>query len=171
VEEVRPESVVAVGPCRYGGTFDTLWSVLNISHGTGYDLAERIVFDEGAGPGDGVEILGVSAGGQRAVAASRALRSGGVPVRRLVSVAGPVGGFSCAAESWVLRDEDPFEDISVLVWRALLCPLAPFPPNVEVSLVPQAGNHEVPFFPDPATRAPHQGYAKRMESLIRRSGH
>ena len=167
VEEARPGTTVAVAPYRYGAGVDVLWSLLNLSQGTGIDLAERIVFDEGIGPGDSVEILGFSAGAQRAVAATRALRCGGITVRRIAGVAGPVGMSSCALESWQLVGESPFEDPVVLSARLWALLFLPFSSNVAVSTVPGAGGHHLPYLPHPATRAPSRGYAARLETLLK----
>jgi hypothetical protein len=167
VEETRPEAVVRSLPYRYGGFGDTIWSLLNISSGSGYDLAARIAFEEGVAPGDGVEILGFSGGVERARAASRALRTAGITVNQTIGVAGPVAGASCARESVVLLAAETFDDPVVFYTRFWDALLAPFPSNVAISAVPGAGGHHLPYFPNGATRAPELGYAARLEAYLR----
>ncbi|MBI4602574.1 MAG: hypothetical protein HY721_11500 [Planctomycetes bacterium] len=168
LEEARPGVVVGAAPYRYGSLFDTLWSLLNISHGMGYDLAARLVFEEDVGPGDSVEIVGFSGGAQRALAAARALRSGGITVHRIAGVAGPMAGSSCARETVLLLAE-PATDDPVVLTAHLVASLFPIlPSNVEVSTVPGAGGHHVPFLPDGATRAPRLGYARRLAEVVGR---
>ena len=75
LEEVRPGTPAVTVPYRYGGVADVIWSILNISHGFGYDMAADIVFVRGVEPGEAVDLAGFSGGGQRAVVATRALRS------------------------------------------------------------------------------------------------
>jgi hypothetical protein len=165
IEEARSGMVVIEAPYRYGGIGDTFWSLLNLSHGMGYDLAERIAFDEGIGRGDGVDLLGFSGGAQRAVAASQALRLGGITVVRLAGIAGPMGGNSCAWQSALLLAAEPLAD-PVVVAARFHSALEPFPTNAGVSSVPEGGGHRVPYFPDGATRAPALGYARRLEEFL-----
>jgi hypothetical protein len=167
VEEMRPEVVVRSLPYSHGGLGDTVWSLLNISNGSGYDLAARIAFDEAVGPGDGVEILGFSGGVERARVASRALRTAGITVNRTVGVAGPAGGYSCARESVLLLSAGMFDDPVVLYARLWDVLLWPFPSNVAIAAVPEAGSHHLPYFPNGATRAPERGYAQRLEEYLR----
>jgi hypothetical protein len=165
--ELRPGVEVVGAPYRGGGLFDTFSSMLNLSHGSGYDLAARAVFDGGLRPGDGVELVGFSGGVQRAVAASRALRIADITVNRLVGVAGPAAGFSTAIESHLLLGDDPIADPVLLSARAfrILFPL--FPSNLRVETVPGAGGHHLPFLPHPSTRAPRRGYAAALQALTR----
>jgi hypothetical protein len=169
VREARPESIVAAAPYRHGTAVDICWALLNISQGTGFDLAARLVFGEGVGPGDTVELIGFSGGVQRGVAAARALRQAGVTVKKLVGVAGPAAGASCAAESTLLLGDDMLADPVILSARAAEVFFYLLPSNVRVLTVPGAGAHHLPYFPNGATRAPESGYRRLLETLTRES--
>ncbi len=167
IEELRPGATVTMVPYRYGGVFDVIWSVLNLSHGPGYDLADHVVFTQGVRPGEAVDLVGFSGGVQRTVAATRALRDAGVRVNRLTGVAGPVAGNSCAASSSVLLSSEMLEDPVVLTARVVQGLFLLFPTDVAVSTVPGAGGHYTPYFPNGATRAPETGYGGHLDALLR----
>jgi hypothetical protein len=167
-EEARPEAVIIHAPYRYGSFFDTTWSILNISHGRSYDLAAHLIFDQGFGAGDGVELIGFSGGAQRIVAGSRILRPAGITVNKIIGVAGPVSGFSSALESHLLLGTDPIKDPVLLSANAVRILLPLFPTNVRVQWVPGAGGHHIPYFPHPATRAPRAGYIRQLETLVQK---
>ena len=157
---LRPETIVATAAYPHGTVLDPVWSMLNISSGPGHDLAARIIFDEGAAPRDGVEIAGFSAGLQRGLVASRLLWRANVSVNRLVGVAGAFAGGSTARTSTALLGE---EEIAA----SLAAHLWPFPSNVAIRRVREAGGHHLPCFPDGATRAPNLGYARVLEAVVR----
>ena len=165
-EELRPGVVVTVAPFLHGGVLDVVFSLLNISHGPGFDLAARLVFDEKVSGGDAVELVGFSGGAQRAVDASHALRAGRISVNNLVGVAGPVSGNACAVRKSLLLTEDPFDDPVVLSTRAFWLFFPFYPTNMAVSYVPGGGGHHIPFLPDGVTRAPQRGYADRLEAML-----
>ncbi|MBI4585504.1 MAG: hypothetical protein HY717_15935 [Planctomycetes bacterium] len=168
IKEARPEAVVTRAPYCYGGVFDVIWSMLNLSNGLGYDLAAYLVFEEGLGPGEGVELAGFSGSAQKEVAASRVLRSAGIAVNKLIGVAGPVAGFSCARESHLLLGTDPLADPVILAEHAENALIPLFPSNLRVQWIPGAGGHHIPYFPNPATRAPESGYRRALEDVIKR---
>jgi hypothetical protein len=167
LEELRPETLVISTPYRHGGFADVLWSTLNLSHGFAYDLAHQLVFLQGLGAGDTVELAGFSGGCQRAIAASGALRRARVNVRRIVGVAGPVAGNSCAMETTLLLGRAA-DDPAVLAARALQrIPIYPAV-NARVEHVPGAGAHHLPYFPAGKTRAPEAGYDRSLRGALGR---
>ncbi len=163
-EAAPPDVEVWTSPYRYGGVADVVWSLFNFSNGFGYDLARDIVFHRGVAPGESVEIVGFSGGAQRAVVASRALRHAGVTVDRIVGIAGPVNGFSCARESHLLLARNFILDPVVLAARVTEV-LYPFPSNVQIHAIPSGGPHNTPYLPHPETRAPFLAYDEALERV------
>lgn len=165
-EELRPGVVVTVMPFQSGGVLDVIFSLVNISHGPGYDLAARLVFDEKVSGGDAVELLGFSGGAQRAADASHALRAARITVNNLVGVAGPVAGNACAVKESLLLAGNALDDPVVFTTHAFRLLFPFFPSNIAVFHVPEGGGHQMPFLPDGATRAPHRGYADRLRAML-----
>lgn len=165
--EIRPDAAVLVTPYRFGGVFDVVWAILNISNGMGYDAAAQLVFDHGISTGDSVELYGFSGAVQRFQGAARALRNGGITVRRAVGIAGPLAGFSCASESSLLLGDNMIADPVVFTAHLVNLAYFPVPTNSQVLVVPGAGTHHLPYFPGAETRAPESGYRQFLEHLLR----
>lgn len=166
VRETFPAQRVVTLPYRYGGAFDSVWSLLNISSGTGYEAARELVFEHGVGPADGLVLIGFSGGAQRLVAATHALRHAGVHVNRMISVAGPISGFSCAVDNVVLLGDDTISDPVVLTAHAVDWFYFPIPSNFRRVTVKGGGVHRLPYFPKGDTREPESGYIQVLEAVL-----
>ncbi|MCX7044649.1 MAG: hypothetical protein NTX50_04060 [Candidatus Sumerlaeota bacterium] len=85
---------VAAIPSRYGTFCDTLWSLLNLSDGAGYEIARDVLFPDpdsdipAARPGDSIYLAAHGGGVQRATDAARILEHAGAPVEKIFGVAG-----------------------------------------------------------------------------------
>lgn len=82
-----PDYDIYSPPYRHGTITDVLWSMLNLSHGPGYNEAEYIM--RHAGQGDRLYLSGHSGGVQRSASASRILSNHGYSVQKVLGVAGP----------------------------------------------------------------------------------
>jgi hypothetical protein len=82
-----PDYDVYSPPYRHGTITDVLWSMLNLSHGPGYNEAAYIM--RHAGQGDRLYLSGHSGGVQRSASASRILANHGYSVQKVLGVAGP----------------------------------------------------------------------------------
>ena len=165
LREKRPDIEVFTVPFRYGGVFDVMWSLFNISHGSAHDAAAQLVFDHGIAPGDTIEMTGFSGSVQRFFVATRLLRLAGVRVEQVVGVAAPASGGSCAVRNTLLLGTDPIADPVLLSTHATRL-LFPFPSNIEVRWVEGAGGHHTPRLPDATTRAPQLGYETPLIELL-----
>ena len=167
LQEKRPYQRVVMAPYRWGGLADVIWSLLGLSHGAAYDLAEQVLLDDrDLFSSQPLSFVAFSGGVQRAVAASRLLRRAGTRVERLVGVAGPTAGPSCAARSVLLLEVDPVRDPVVLAAHFVDAIYWLVPSNVERGAVPGSFGHYTPWFPDPLTRAPMRGYARAMRRAL-----
>lgn len=165
IRQRNPERRTLTLPFRHGGAFDIVWSLLNLSQGTAHDAATQLVFDRGFGPGDSLQLVGFSGSAQRFVAATRLLRQAGVSVESTIGIAAPVGGYSCARRNFLLLGADPLGDpiaLSVHATRFLL----PFPNNLDIIWVDEAGGHHTPGLPHAETRQPHLGYVAAVQVLL-----
>lgn len=167
VGEYRPETPVVTLPYRQGGLADVAWSLLNLSNGSSYDAASRLVFDQGVRAGEAVELVGFSGGVQRHLAATRLLGKAGIAVNDAVGIAGPWAGCAAARRSLVLLGGDAILDPVVLTARAIDAFYFPFPDNIEIVVVPGAGGHTTPYFPHGETRSPSLGYGEALASALR----
>jgi hypothetical protein len=165
MREMRPELRTFTVPFRYGGVFDVMWSLFNISNGSAHDAATQIVFDHGVVPGDTIEMTGFSGSVQRFFAASRILRLAGVRVEQVVGVAAPAAGGSCAARNSLLLGTAAFKDPVILSAHATRI-LIPFPSNIDTIWVENAGSHHTPYFPHATTRTPQVGYESELHGLL-----
>ena len=104
-----------------------------------------------------VELVGFSGGVQRFISTSRILRASGVSVNRLVGVAGPYSGVSCASKTRILLGDEPLADPVLLAAHAVNVIFFLFPSNVQAHRVEAAGGHYTPSFPQALTRAPRWG--------------
>ena len=92
-----PADVAAV-PYRYGTACDTVWSILNLSDGPGYQMARDVLFpdpDEGipeAHPGEAIYLAGHGAGVQRCTDAARVLLRSGSSVGKIMGYDGAAAG-------------------------------------------------------------------------------
>ena len=82
-----PDYDIYSPPYRHGTITDVLWSMLNLSHGPGYNEAAYIM--RHAGQGDRLYLSGHSGGVQRSASASRILANHGYSVQKVLGVAGP----------------------------------------------------------------------------------
>ncbi len=82
-----PDYDVYSPPYRHGTITDVLWSMLNLSHGPGYNEAAYIM--RHAGQADRLYLSGHSGGVQRSTSASRILANHGYSVQKVFGVAGP----------------------------------------------------------------------------------
>ena len=82
-----PDYDVYSPPYRHGTITDVLWSMLNLSHGPGYNEAAYIM--RHAGQADRLYLSGHSGGVQRSASASRILANHGYSVQKVFGVAGP----------------------------------------------------------------------------------
>ena len=84
---VYPDYDIYSPPYRHGTITDVLWSMLNLSHGPGYNEAAYIM--RHAGQADRLYLSGHSGGVQRSASASRILANHGYSVQKVLGVAGP----------------------------------------------------------------------------------
>ena len=82
-----PDYDIYSPPYRHGTITDVLWSMLNLSHGPGYNEAAYIM--RHAGEADRLYLSGHSGGVQRSASASRILANHGYSVQKVFGVAGP----------------------------------------------------------------------------------
>jgi len=129
-------------------------------HGTGEPSPTAIVFVST------VELVGFSGGVQRFISTSRILRASGVSVNRLVGVAGPYSGVSCASKTRILLGDEPLADPVLLAAHAVNVIFFLFPSNVQAHRVEAAGGHYTPSFPQALTRAPRWGYAEGLNRFL-----
>ncbi len=81
-------------PYRYGSILDVLWSLLNISSGSGYEMAYRIASEYEIGQGDAIFLTGHSGGVQRCLVAEKLLLENQIRTQRRVGLAGPSQGIT-----------------------------------------------------------------------------
>ncbi len=79
-------------PYQYGSILDVLWSLLNISSGSGYEMAYRIVNEYEIGQGDVIFLTGHSGGVQRCMVAEKLLLENQIRTQRRAGLAGPSQG-------------------------------------------------------------------------------
>ncbi|HLU48903.1 MAG TPA: hypothetical protein VK116_12500, partial [Planctomycetota bacterium] len=162
----RPDLTIHSLPYRYGGVFDTIWSLFGLSRGSAYAAAEELVFERGVRPGEEVLGFGFSGGVERMVGASRALRIAGIPVVSVTGAAGPWTGGVPTRSARVHLSENPFADPVVMTTRLVQGVFFWAPSNVEVRTVAEAEGHETPAFPDGRTRAPAAAYLPGFAEAI-----
>lgn len=163
---IRPHAQPLGLPFYYGGVFDVVWSILNISNGMAYDAADQIVFHHEIDPKKRIELVGYSGGAQRLAAASIILKKAGYKVDKVIGIAGPMAGFCCAGQAWSLLTAGCFSDSVVLAARTVNLLYLLLPGNIDTVKVPQGGPHHTPCFPDGATRAPVKGYYDNLKRCL-----
>ncbi len=166
VKEHRPEVRTMAVPFPYGGLFDVMWSLLNVSNGMAYQTAHSVVFQHNLQRDEGLESIGFSGGVQRFGQASKLLRLGGFTVNKSIGVAGPFAGFSAAQEYHILLGDGFIEDPVVGTAHFVNFVYWWLPMNVTWYEVKGGGGHHLPYFPHPQTRQPESGYRVHVENLI-----
>jgi hypothetical protein len=162
--ESEPELCVNVIPYRYGSIVDTIWSMLNLSHGYAYDMASDIVFNYKIRPGDSVFLCGHSSGVQRIVSTARILNDDGIKTKKMFGIAGPALGYAPCGKTAVELNgrmgQDTVSDVSRIINYITFNSLT----NIEWKYykdVDERFEHRTPGFVDGKNRLKYDGFLRQ----------